>query len=174
MGRVEQVFNNSLFRQWMDKNKEKEVYRRFCNHDLQHVVDVARILYILFLEEGSLQYFVNTFGLDNYEAAKEVIYAAALLHDVGRWKQYETGEDHAVLGKGMASAVLTEAGYLPGETKIITQAIGEHRSNFENRSFLGEKLYRADKLARPCMQCLAKEECYKYKEMETGKRALIY
>lgn len=158
----------------MIRNQVKEVNRKFCKHTIQHVIDVARVTYIILLETGDIKRFIEEHHLNSWETAKEIIYTAAILHDIGRWREYETGEDHAVCGAEMAVEILKRVGFTMDETKIITQAISEHRRICENMSMLGERLYRADNLSRACSQCEASYECYKFNDMETGTRILIY
>ncbi len=174
MNRVAQVFQDALFQECMTRNQAKEVNRKYCKHTIQHVVDVARVAYIMMLESGDFKKFIEEHRLGSREAAKEIIYAAALLHDIARWREYETGEDHAALGAEMAEEVLVRSGFSPAETKIITIAIREHRNMGENVSILGERLCRADNLSRACSQCAASYECYKFDRMETGTKVLIY
>lgn len=174
MTRVEQILQDSFFQECMARNQAKEVNRKFCKHSIQHVIDVARVTYIIMLESADLKKFIEEYRLNDREAAKEIIYAAALLHDIGRWKEYETGEDHAACGAEMAVEILVRAGFNQAETNIIIRAIREHRRIGEDMSMLGERLYRADNLSRACSQCEASYECYKFDDMETGTKALIY
>jgi len=174
MKRIELIMNNPFFQQCMEKNTAKEVERKFCKHDLQHMIDVSRITYILVLEHGDFRQFVQEHRLVSRQAAKELIYAAGLLHDIARWREYETGEDHAMVGADYAQEVLARCDFSPHEIKIIARAIHEHRTVVENMSFLGERLYRADNLARACSQCDVRDLCYKFKDMETGAQLLIY
>jgi len=145
----------------------KEITRKFCGHDLQHFIDTARIAYILILEEklGENPWAGNV----NFE--KEIVYGAALLHDVGRWKEYETGEDHAEASAWLAKPILEGAGYSPDEIEIICRAILEHRSLPQHPSLLGYILYKADKLSRSCFNCGAQSECYKWDEKQ--KRSFL-
>jgi uncharacterized protein len=165
---------DSFFQQCMERNTAKEVERKFCKHNIQHMIDVARITYILVLEHGDFRDFIREHRLISRQAAKEVIYASGMLHDIGRWREYETGEDHAAVGADYAREVLARNDFSPTEIKIITVAIREHRVAGENMSFLGERLYRADNLARACSQCDVRHLCYKFNEMETGAQLLIY
>lgn len=174
MNRVERVLQDSFFQECMIRNQAKEINRKFCKHSFQHVIDVARVTYIIMLESGDFKKFIEENGLHGREAGKEVIYAAALLHDIGRWREYETGADHAACGAEMAVRILERAGFGRDETKIITRAIREHRRIGEDMSLLGEQLYRADNLSRACSQCEASQECYKFNDMETGTKVLIY
>ena len=50
----------------------------FCRHGLEHLLDVARLMYIYDREAE--------FGI-----AQETLYAAALLHDIGRAVSYRDG-----------------------------------------------------------------------------------
>lgn len=174
MNRVERVLQDSFFQECMTRNQAKEINRKFCKHSFQHVIDVARITYIIMLEAGDLQKFIEEHQLAGREGGKEIIYAAALLHDIGRWLEYETGEDHASCGADLAVSILERAGFNRDETKIITRSIREHRRMGEDMSFLGERLYRADNLSRVCSRCEASYDCYKFDDMETGAKVLIY
>ncbi len=174
MERIDAIVRDHLFRECLDKNRATEENREFCKHDLQHFVDVARITYILLLESDALVSFCQDNNLSSLQAAKEVVYAAGILHDIGRWHQYETGEDHSIIGAEMAEEILGRAVFSPQEIRIITRAIREHREQRQGMSLLGELLYRADNLSRACHQCSAKEKCYKFATMETGNLVLIY
>ena len=104
-------------------------------------------MYILSLEEQS-------------EYSQDIIYATALLHDIGRAKEYQDGTPHEIAGKEIASQILTETGYTDDEISLITDAIGEHRTNSEDTSDLATYLYRADKLSRICFSCPSVQDCY--------------
>ncbi len=173
MERIDAIVRDHLFRECLDKNRATEENREFCKHDMQHFVDVARITYILLLESDALVSFCQDNKLD-LQAAKEVVYAAGILHDIGRWHQYETGEDHWIIGAELAGEILERAGFSPQEIRIITRAIREHREQRLGMSLLGELLYRADNLSRACHQCSAKDKCYKFPTMETGNLVMIY
>ncbi|HWI54752.1 MAG TPA: HD domain-containing protein [Desulfobacteria bacterium] len=173
MIRVEAILRDSRYQEHIKKNMIEETDRKFCRHNFQHLVDVARITYILLLEAGDINRFMdeNCFAPD---VAKEIVYASALLHDIGRWREYETGEDHALVSAQLAVEILCEAGFNDKEINIICTGIREHRRTCENASLLGELLNRADNLSRLCLQCQAGDECYKLETMETGRRFLIY
>lgn len=91
MERIDAIVRDPLFQECLAKTAEIEKEREFCKHDLQHFVDVARITYILILESGALWSFIKDNDLKGTREAKEVVYAAGILHDIGRWRQYETG-----------------------------------------------------------------------------------
>ncbi len=169
MERIDMILKDSAYVDYINHNVVAAKDDPFCKHDLAHMVDVARIAYILVLEEyQDLDYFIRTTGLTGREAAKEVIYAAGLLHDIGKWKEYETGIDHATYGARLARELLTRAYFDEKEIEIIARAIYEHRNISRDISFLGERMHRADNLSRACSQCQQKDHCYKFRNKETG------
>jgi len=174
MERIDAIVRDPLFRECLEKNKKAEKDREFCKHDLQHFVDVARIAYILILEPGDFFQFIRENQLSGPRAAKEAIYAAGILHDIGRWKEYETGEDHAPVGAELAEQILRRTGFTAREIRIIIQAIYEHREQRTQMTKLGEVLHRADNLSRACHECSAQDKCYKFPTMETDNLVLIY
>lgn len=175
MERLEIILKDPYYQKCISLNEAKEVKRKFCKHAFQHMLDVARVTYILIMEAKELKNFVVQNNLGTRERAREVIYAAALLHDIARWHEYETGEDHAVKGAEISVELLEKAGFNKHEVNLITQAIKEHRGRFtENMSLLGEYLHRADNLSRSCYFCEAKGECYKFDEMDTGVKVVVY
>jgi putative nucleotidyltransferase with HDIG domain len=173
MERIDAIVRDPLFQECLNKNKKAEEGREFCKHDLQHYIDVARITYILALESGRYASLLESNGL-SAQTGKELVYAAGILHDIGRWRQYETGEDHSVIGAELAGEILERAGFSKQERRVIVRAIREHRSQREVPSLLGELLHRADNLSRACHECGAKDRCYKFSSMETGNLVLIY
>ncbi len=148
-GRIDVILQNPEYISYVNLNSEAEKDRIFCRHNMAHFLDVARIGMILNLEEG--------YGID-----RELIYAAALLHDIGRWKQYRTGEDHAAVSAELCLDILIDSGFDDGERKLITAAVASHRDESvkEEKSLRG-LIYRADKLSRPCYACDARDLCRK-------------
>ena len=173
MNRIEIILDDPYYKDCLTRIDKLEADRKFCRHTFQHVVDVARITYILLLESGIIKRFMEENDL-NLKLAKELVYAAGVLHDIGRWVEYEQGEDHAVAGARIAVELLIRAGFNEKEVLIITTGIKEHRRKKENMSILGELMCRADNLSRQCVCCDVSAECYKYDEMETGRLSLIY
>lgn len=147
MDKINQMIHNQNYLSHIEKISEWEKDREFCRHNTAHFLDVARIAMI-----------INT--QDNYGIDKELIYAAALLHDIGRWQQYETGEDHALASAKLAPAILEECGFSDAESKQIVSAIATHReSSVKDEKNLNGLLYRADKLSRPCYFCGQEKNC---------------
>ena len=75
MERYYNILKHSLYQKILQSLEFYEKERKFCCHNLEHFCDVARIMYIFALEEQS-------------ELTKDLIYATALLHDIGRAKEY--------------------------------------------------------------------------------------
>jgi len=152
MERVNLIIEHPLFVEQLKKVKEFEKNRIFCGHDMTHFLDVARIGYILALEER----YAMPFGYD----LKEIFYAAAMLHDIGRAGQYEDGTAHEVESTRLSETILPDCGFSSGESELILDAILSHRTKSENkRDGISEYLYRADKLSRNCIDCLGIEQC---------------
>jgi uncharacterized protein len=78
----------------------------------------------------------------------KVVQAAALLHDVGRPTESETGVSHSILSGEMSKPLLIELGYTETEIQHIVGAIRTHRfsEGLEPNSLEGKILSDADKL----------------------------
>ena len=145
MHRVNLILRHRLFEQKHARTQELEKgVRVFCRHGTEHLLDVARLAYILSLESGA--------GED-----KELIYAAALLHDLGRARQYEDGTPHEQESARLAQTILPECGFNESETAKILDAILSHRT--PGKAGFSGLLYRADKLSRRCFECAVEREC---------------
>lgn len=77
-----------------------------------------------------------------------VLGAAALLHDVGRFREEETGISHSRLSGDMGEGILRELEYTEAEIQGVREAIRTHRfsENLTPTSLEGEILSDADKL----------------------------
>lgn len=147
MKRVNKILENHTYQEYIRKNKAAEVDRIFCCHNMEHFLDVARIAWIMNLEEQ--------LGL-----SKTMIYATALLHDIGRHVQYEDGTPHEIAGARLAEEILTECGFRPKECAGILQAIRDHRNKkAAKEKSLSGVIYRADKASRACFYCEAEQLC---------------
>lgn len=152
MERCNGILQDEAFRDQVARIAEREKTRIFCRHDLAHFLDVARIAYILSLEEG-------------LNIGKELIYTTGILHDLGRWVEYDTGADHALESRRIAAGFLDRHGFDGEEQDIILSAIGHHRDSEAIRPF-DILFYRADKLSRPCITCPARPRCKKFQHGE--------
>lgn len=152
MEKINLVLNNPEFINCVNKNQEFEIDRIYCSHNEQHFLDVARVAYIMNLEEG-------------LAIEKETIYAMGLLHDIGRWMEYEKGIDHAIASSTLAEGILKKCGFSKENIDVILIAIEGHRKN-EGLSIVGKLLYKADKLSRNCVCCKARSTCKKFQNHE--------
>ena len=156
--RVDAIVADERFRHGLARITLLEADRIFCCHGLTHFLDVARIAWIMTLE-GQLA------------IKKDIVYGAALLHDLGRYRQYEAGIPHYQASAELAEAILPDAGYTADETALIVEAIRQHGAEPCTRGQLAQILYDADKLSRNCFQCNAQAEC-KWPEEKRNKTIL--
>lgn len=148
MNRVQKILKHEDYIEYCKKIAKWEETRKFCGHDMVHFLDVARIAMLLNLEENE------------EPIPKDIIYGTALCHDIGRFVEYEDGEDHAIASARLAPAILKDCGYKKKEIVLMTEAIANHRNkDIKDGSDLKGLLYRADKLSRPCYGCLMEPEC---------------
>ena len=143
MEKVQKLYRHPLYQECLEKNKKAEETRIFCKHGMEHLMDVARIAYILSVDGA-------------YAISKEIIYAAALLHDIGKWKQYEDGTPHEKASADLAEQILEASGFSEEDQAQVLDAILKQQKE-ENP--LAELLYDADKLSRACYACGARKLC---------------
>ena len=153
MERVNRILKHKLYREYSDRIKTWEQDRIFCKHDMIHFLDVCRLMEIEWLE---LQLRSLEVGMID----KEIIYATGLLHDIGRWQEYENGIRHEISSGQLAPEILKDCGFGETETAEIIKAIENHRnSTVKEEISLSGFLYRADKKSRACFSCKAEPEC---------------
>ena len=155
MERLNAILRDPFFIENIRKTNEREKDRVFCRHGLDHLMDAARVLYILVLEE-------------HLQISKETAYTAALLHDLGRWVEYDTGRDHAEAGAELSERLLDVHGFNGTEKEIILLAIRGHRVKGAS-GILTDAMYRADKLSRPCITCGSINKCKRFSHGETAE-----
>ncbi|MGN0460483.1 MAG: HD domain-containing protein [Ruminococcus sp.] len=146
MIRVNKILNNRLFKECMQEIECAEKERIFCCHGIEHLLSVARIMWIYSLE--------NNISID-----KEIIYATALLHDIGRSRAYRLNTDHATESGKIAQQILSESDFEKEEIDQIINAVVHHNDD-EKASGLCSLLKNADKDGRNCFLCPAYKECY--------------
>lgn len=145
MKRVNDIWNHPVYQEHLKKVLRWEKERKFCRHTVEHFLDTARLTYIYTLEEG--------LGIP-----KDIIYAAALLHDIGRHLQYEEGIPHEKASAAVAVGILSGCGYTKPECECILGAILNHRKKTQTSDF-SALFYKADKMSRCCFSCPVQEEC---------------
>lgn len=150
MKRIQAVLLDPLFAECYRRTEKAEENRIYCRHQMPHLLDVARIAYIMCLE-------------NKIEIDKEVIYAAALLHDIGKYAQYEEGIPHEEASERIAGRILNG---LPGncsfsedDRKKILTAVRGHRKLRSDPELLEYILYKSDKASRACFACPAEKKC---------------
>lgn len=161
MKRIDDILANATFREHLDRINEAETDRIYCLHGIEHLLDVARISYIVNLEEG--------LGFE-----KEVVYAMALLHDIGRNLEYQQGMSHHEAGGDIAYEILKNTGFDEEECQMICQAIKNHKElrTGEDEKSLNNLLYKADKLSRNCFSCKVYDSCY-WEESKKNKGIIV-
>lgn len=150
MSRVNAVWKTPLYQKYYRKLELLERDRIFCRHQMAHLLDVARIARILSAERG--------LDLD-----AEVIYAASILHDIGKSLQYEEKIPHEKAGVKIAEEILDSLPegkrFTEEEKRMILTAIQGHRRLREDPEPLERLLYESDKASRMCFACPAEELC---------------
>lgn len=155
MKEIEAIRTHPLFIEQYEKLKQTEKDRRFCCHQMEHLLDVARLAYILNLEQ-------------HLNIRKEVIYAAAILHDIGKYRQYTEGIPHEKASAQIGELILKDLPddmFSKEEKESILQAILGHRRIREDMDILERLLYTSDKGSRKCFDCEVEKECnWNYKK----------
>ena len=146
MDRINAILNDKEYKEYLGKIKAWEKKRNFCKHNMKHFMDVARIAYMLTLE-------------NNMRVNKEIIYAIGLLHDIGRFVQYEDKTPHEKASAILAPNILNRCDFNAEEQKLILSCIINHRNKENKQGSLEEVIYKADKLSRPCYDCKYESDC---------------
>ncbi len=160
------ILNNAEYRSHLADIEKAEKDRIFCRHGIDHCLDVARIASLINEEQG--------LGL-----SKDLIYAAALLHDIGRAEEYAGGRCHDLAGVSIAEIVLVKEHAAKDQIKMITKAIEGHRGQGRENILpedgeamrLSKVIKEADKRSRSCFSCKAYNEC-KWPEEKKNKEIL--
>lgn len=146
MERLDAIWNHPVFRAELARLEQMERDRVYCRHGMPHLLDVARTAYILSLERQT-------------SIPRDVLYAAALLHDIGRAAQYETGTPHEQAGVPLACAILEESRFTATEKRDIVECVRNHHGRRFGGDSLCDLIFEADKRSRPCFACLASDSC---------------
>ena len=152
MERVNRILKNEEYKNRVADICSLERDRIFCRHNMEHFLDVARIASLMASDEG--------IGIE-----RDIIYAAALLHDIGRAEQYRDDTPHEIASAAIAPFILEDCGYSEKECDMIVAAIINHgNGSVSDRKDLTGILYRADKASRKCFMCPAIDRCHKSPE----------
>lgn len=147
MDRLNAVRNSSKYKLLLGRINENEADRKFCRHGIEHCLNVARIAYIMNLEQ-------------KLHIPKEIIYTASLLHDIGRADNSISGKNHQELSCIYAEDIMKDCGFDENEIEIVLEAIAAHNTDGISQTGLPYLLYKADKLSRNCFDCDMYQECY--------------
>lgn len=154
MPRVDAVWRHPRYQEELARIERLEQEREFCRHGLPHLLDVARLAWIVNLEEG--------LGL-----ARDCVYAAALLHDIGRGVQAACGVPHDEAGARLAAEILgtvePDQQFSSKEQEQIVEAVRGHRghgADTASESALARALVLADHASRACYACAARDACH--------------
>lgn len=148
MERVRAILEHPLFQELWKKLQDAEKDRFFCRHTMEHFLDVARLMYIYSLEDGA-------------DIRKDIIYAAGLLHDIGRYEQITKGTPHHIASARLAEEIMKDSGFMEDEIRTVQNAVLGHRKkeSLGSEDRLTAYLYRGDKRSRNCFACPARPEC---------------
>lgn len=146
---LEAIRKHPLYVEYYEKLRGAEKDRVFCCHQMEHLLDVARIAYIINLEQ-------------QMNLRKEVIYGAALLHDIGKYRQYAEGIPHEIASEEIAGKILAdlpEDSFTDEERREILRAIRGHRKLREDMAELERLICVSDKKSRKCFACQVEKDC---------------
>ena len=145
--KYQKILENEEYKKYVERICYLEKDRIYCKHDLKHSLDVARICTIIMYEQGQ-------------EVNRDIVYATALLHDIGRFK--ENTQNHEAWSVDIATEIAT-----------IVEIISFHRGNYSIKQIdelvnhgkldLKESFKIADQLSRNCFCCKGSSSC-KWKE----------
>lgn len=139
------ILNLDFIQKNLENLKKLEDDRIYCRHNLTHFFDVARICYILCLE-------------NNLTVNKDMIYTTAILHDLGREMQIKEGISHEIASSKIAKKALEFTDFSEKEKNDIIDAILNHRTKSDELTFKS-LFYKADKLSRDCFNCKSYNSC---------------
>lgn len=146
MERLDAILHHEIFRRELALVERLELDRIYCRHGLDHLLAVARTAYIFALERNA--------GLP-----QDLIYGAALLHDIGRARQYQDGTPHREAGVPLAREILMDTRFTPDEQAAILECVSGHRSEAGGGVTLLDLISEADHRSRPCFACPAADTC---------------
>ena len=140
------ILENATFRRKLEELETLEKDRVFCGHGLEHLLAVARITMLICKER-------------KIAAEPDIVYSAALLHDIGRVEEYTQGLSHETVGAETAKQILAEVGCGKAETERIIGIILSHRNDGDKSDTIKSVFYEADKKSRMCSFCKAQDKC---------------
>ncbi len=140
------IIKNRSYTEQLSKLAVLEADREFCRHDMEHFLSVARITMHMCREMG-------------VRADRDLVYSAALLHDIGRTQEITMGIPHDIAGQALADCILSEVDCPEDMKAKIIRLIASHRDITRAGDELGRIFCAADKKSRMCFDCSAREKC---------------
>ena len=137
------ILKNSKYKSYYKKLKHAEMDRIFCKHDIEHSIDMAKLC-MFYCKKNNVPY------------NSDVIYSAALLHDIGRAIQ---GGDHEKHSADIAMSILEEIQCSSSEIDQILSLISKHRDFSQEINTVESLFALADKKSRKCYECKAQDAC---------------
>ena len=145
------ILKNEYYLSQLERLKKLETDRIFCRHNMEHFLSVARITLILCSRSGAV-------------IPEDIVYSAALLHDIGRVEEYTDGTPHDIASQATAERILDETGCTDEDKKLIIRLIAGHRKTDLDPQSPEAVFGMADKLSRNCFECGARKYCKWKKE----------
>ena len=152
---AERLLNSQLYQSKLQKLCSYEADRIYCRHDLAHFREVGRIAGVV-ARENKLVF------------SQDLIDTCALLHDMGRVEQFESGISHEKASVAFAREILLYLGCEEDYICTVCDAIAHHSRRYEIKkrygdakklTELGEILSYGDHFSRKCYKCQAARKC---------------
>lgn len=149
------MLNTQLYQSKLQKLCQYEEDRRYCRHDLEHFREVGRIAGIV-ARNNKLDF------------SQDLIDTCALLHDMGRVEQYESGISHDKASVAFAREILFYLKCDEPYIQTVCEAIAGHSNRYcagerykkaEELRSLGEIISYGDQFSRKCYVCQAASRC---------------
>ncbi|MCR5019944.1 HD domain-containing protein [Ruminococcus sp.] len=140
------ILKNEYYQDQLHILCELEKDRIFCRHNIEHFLNVARIAMILC-------------GRKRIKISADIIYSAALLHDIGRVQEYTEGIEHDVASQSTAAKILDSIECPRDIREKIISLIASHRNMKADPDTPEAMFNKADKLSRNCFECNARSLC---------------
>lgn len=165
---IDRLLQHPKYRARLELLQEMEQNRIYCGHNLEHFMKVGCI---------AEQVVVK----NELPFSEDVIFGAALLHDVGRVEQYRQGISHEKASVAFAREILFSLNWDVSDIEMVCEAIGSHShrqcaaDRWEKMSALvslAEVISFADQFSRTCYRCHVADTC-KWKEEEKINKAFF-
>ncbi|MDD6193938.1 MAG: HD domain-containing protein [Lachnospiraceae bacterium] len=162
---IDRLLQHPIYRARLECLQELEQDRIYCGHNLEHFMAVGRIA-------------EQVAAANRLLLSKEVIWGAALLHDMGRVEQYQQGISHEKASEAFAREILFSLNWEASDIDVVCEAVSSHghrqcaQDRWERMSelvSLTEVISFADQFSRKCYQCTVADTC-KWTEEEKIKR----